>query len=80
MPDERCETCRFWRTIYADNEAGRRLLDKSRKSGTFSGRCHRYPPTFTFDEQDDPDQFPKTRVDDWCGEYQIAPAPEVNNG
>ena len=73
MPDERCETCRFW-LFWTHSRSTFRDADD--KDPVPLGVCRRYPPTVT--EKIDYDEGtwginaspPETQGDDWCGEYK----------
>lgn len=62
--------CRFWKDS-GDGQCGTDGLSLQ------FGRCHRYPPTRTQD-QDEGDTigytFPRVEASSWCGEYQPKPS------
>lgn len=54
-----CETCRYWRTVHREAEAG---------------QCRRRPPALVKFEGADPEtSWPRTDVDDWCGDHEPKP-------
>jgi len=62
-----CRSCRFWvdLNLHDDDEDG---WDIPR-----TGRCHRYPPVWVEDREDenlDDYLFPLVNEDEFCGEYK----------
>ena len=55
--NQKCQTCRFYK-------AEKALLTITR------GKCHRFPPQYTFETRDDPSVFPVVVSSNWCGEWQ----------
>lgn len=53
--EERCENCRFWKG--SEFDVTHRL----------HGECHKRPPEVY---RDDPNKWPLTFFDEWCGAYQ----------
>lgn len=74
VSDERCETCRFYRSKLildadgkvrpAESESPETPAEYEDNSDETAGYCRRYPPAIT------QPGFPDVRVDEWCGEYQ----------
>lgn len=54
-----CASCRFFVL----------LKPKSKE-----GHCHRYPPTLYEIEEYLDASFPRVRIVEWCGEWQLEPA------
>jgi hypothetical protein len=58
----KCQTCRWW--------------DQYKKASPAFGKCRRYPPQVTPDE----DVQPVTAASDYCGEYAQAPTDPAASG
>ena len=65
MTNEKCATCKFWRTSKA--KEGDRIDYKV-------GTCNRYPPKLFVDSKGVDQLSPRTVGAFYCGEYQ--PKPE----
>ena len=55
--DQFCSICRFWRAVWSLNSDGKRSK---------RGVCRRYAPRPSPLSV----EFPRTRTDDWCGEFE----------
>jgi hypothetical protein len=71
MPDEKCETCRYFDPVPDDI---------AQEWAQFDGLCRRYPPPDHMVPGTVNTSFPLVRFVDWCGEYKSAgsgmpPAP-----
>ncbi len=73
---ERCETCRFWKLVYAKGEPYKQAVTDSysveyheaTRTADFS-QCRRSPPVLCADWGSG---WPAVERDDWCGEYRSA--------
>lgn len=52
-----CERCIYWKDDETDD-----IVD--------TGFCHRFPPVLGHGRSLEHDKYPRTRHNDWCGEFE----------